>query len=221
MALSSNKTKKTISSTKADVFRCPKRHIFKQHRRRNSKLQYFCKECNLFYTKDPIKPRINSNPKYYDKFLEEYFKLKILKPNVSVKKLCEDKSFKISRASAYRHLFTPTGSKEIDLLSYIRVWIFTNWGDKYLASVVSRQLKIEYTKKKTSLRIRFDAKFEEDNLKLIVFPDKSLFYHWPNLEYQDINSRNSIEYDCADVGKIPEIMDELRICIAGYLKKSL
>jgi hypothetical protein len=109
----------------------------------------------LYYTKDSKKPRIEADPKYYDKFLQTYFYLKTKQLRVSVKELCADKDLQISRASVYRHLLTPNGAKEIELLSYIRFWILKNLGIDYVATVVKRQLKIEYMRRKSTLRVKF------------------------------------------------------------------
>jgi transposase-like protein len=217
VAVTSKKSNRTVSRIKKKILLCPKKHVFKKHRRRNGKYQYFCKECNLYYTVPSQKPRIAADNKIFDFFLQKYIRGKMHNHKVSVATICKDKNVKISRASVYRYLFTKDGIQEINLILKICIWIRKKLGVDYEISIEQRKLKIKYKKRSATLRVTFDVKCVDDLLKITIIPDKVLFRYWPNLSQDFINTNSFIEFDYLNENQLTEKLPELKICIDKYL----
>ena len=121
---------------------CPKGHLLKRHRRRDARQQYYCSNCDTYYTEKPRYQTFKKDSGYYDQFIEHYIKECLLgnKPNVS--DLC--KKHNLSRASTYRHLFDNDKKLILECMVNLHTWKKQALGGLYKIKVHGQMLEFQH-----------------------------------------------------------------------------
>jgi hypothetical protein len=138
-------------------FCCPQGHLLHRHRRRDERNQYYCVECETFFTEESKLHHIKKDLSYYDKFIEDYIKisLKSEKPNVS--DLC--KKHKLSRATTYRHLFVKGKKTLLDGLVELAKWSILVLGNLYKYHVTEGNLVLSHRSTYKDFKVKLILKY--------------------------------------------------------------